>query len=532
MQPDTGATATTATAAAATPSHRPSLLRAVRHHALVVVAFLALGIVGGYLLSATQPVVYSSTAHVLVNPTIGNPFAPAPSSVRQDEMTSLETEAQVARSAEVLTGVAEENPPLTMRDVQRRATINLPPNTQVLEMTYTARDADLAQQVADSWAVAYLANRDRRSAEVNAERVERVEAQTQTVVENLRAAAAATQKGTDAERFFQSQLASALRNELVSLRAQRSYLDNSEAPAGSIISPASNPAKAGSLTPLLMLVGVSLAGLLLGCLVAAVLEHLRGAVRSASEVEDAGIPVLASAPSHRWAARLRRTTHRVAPDAAVRRLRARILDLDPTPEIIAVTPAGDGGPDTAVCEAVAESFAKAGHRVVLVRADGPTAAHGLEVEGRGLAQALLHERLNVLEMLHPSVEPLLCLLPWGSDEQSSDLLDADRLRTVLKPLVDAGHFVVLQSPGIDSAEGEAVVGAADLGLVVVTTGRTRTRAVAQVTARTGPKDTPLAALVLDRHSHAGLSRHAGAHVAVDADEKDAVEHDPATKARR
>ena len=60
--------------------------------------------------------------------------------MRQDELTSLETEAQVARSAEVLSEVAADNPPLTLRELQRGADITLPPNTQVLEMTYTADD--------------------------------------------------------------------------------------------------------------------------------------------------------------------------------------------------------------------------------------------------------------------------------------------------------------------------------------------------------------------------------------------------------
>ena len=47
---------------------------------------------------------------MLVNPSVGNPFAPTPASVRQDELTSLETEAQVARSAEVLGAVAAPEP--------------------------------------------------------------------------------------------------------------------------------------------------------------------------------------------------------------------------------------------------------------------------------------------------------------------------------------------------------------------------------------------------------------------------------------
>ena len=81
---------------------------------------------------------------------------------------------------------------------------------------------------------------------------------------DLRAATAAAQVGTSAERSFQSELADALRNELVSLRAQRTALENSESPAGAVISPASKPAAAGGLTTTIMPVGGALAGLALG----------------------------------------------------------------------------------------------------------------------------------------------------------------------------------------------------------------------------------------------------------------------------
>ncbi len=106
---------------------------------------------------------------------------------------------------------------------------------------------------------------------------------------------------------------------------------------------------------------------------------------------------------------------------------------------------------------MAESFARAGHRVVLVRTDGAADA-GRRPGGRGagLAQALLHERLNVLDMLQPSVEPLLCLLPHGGfTAQSRELLIADRLRHALDPLVEAGNLVVIQSPGHRQRRGRS-----------------------------------------------------------------------------
>ena len=516
----------------APPASRPSLLRALRHHVALVALLIVAGALVGWLLAAAQPATYTSTADVLVNPTVGNPFAPAPSSVRQDELTSLETEAQVARSAEVMRKVSVDNPSLDPRQLQGASDVAIPPNTQILELTITLTGSEAVQQVTNSWAASYLENRDQRAADVNAERVARVESQTQRVVTDLRAATTAAQRGSDSERLFQTELASALRNELVSLRAQRSYLENSESPAGSIISPASPAKRTGTLTPFLMVAGGVLVGLVVACLIAAVLERLAGVVRSASEVEATGLPVLAAVPHGGWRARVRRGSGREAVEATIRRLRARVLALDPSPEIIAVAPAGAGAPDVAVVEAVAESFAKAGHRVVLVRADGPSSTRGLEVEERGLSEVLLHDRLDVHEMLQPSVEPLLCLLPWGSGPPSSDLVAADRLRAALMPLVEAGHLVILQSTGVDSAEGEAVVGAADLGVVVVRPGRTRARGLRELAEHRATGATALAALVIDSRRLSGRGRHTSDSVFPVPDMDDAVARDPADHVRR
>jgi succinoglycan biosynthesis transport protein ExoP len=484
---------------------RTSAFPGVRHHLAVVIACLALGAFGGWAYGESSPTTYTSSARVLVNPSVGNPFAPTPSSVRQDELTSLETEAQVARSTQVLRAVARQGTDLTTSQLERRVQVTVPPNTQILEISYSAADPVVARQVANAVANAYLDNRARRFEEVNAARIKRVETQTLSVVSNLRAASAASQVGSPAERSFQSELADALRNELVSLRAQRSALENSESPAGAVISPATTPATPAALTKLVMPVGGALLGLALGCLLAVLLERLRGVVRSRSEVEATGLPVAAAVPPPSRRARLLGRADGDVLDTTIRRLRATILDLDPRPNVIAVAPAGPGESRAGVSEAVAESFAKAGHRVVLVRTDGHRTTDGLGIAEPGLAQALLHERLNVLDLLQPSVEPLLCLLPAGGfTSQSRELLVADRLRAVLAPLVETGHLVIVQSPGIDSAEGEAIVGASDLGLVVVTLGRTRPHEVEQTT-QVRTRGATLAALVVDPRAAAHRS---------------------------
>lgn len=495
--------------------------RAVRHHIALVTICLLLGAVAGVLYAASTPPSYTSTARVLVNPSVGNPFVPTPTSVRQDELTSLETEAQVARSAEVLSGVAAaQEPAMTTTALERGLTVTVPPNTQILTIAYTAGDPDKAQSITAAVANAYLENRSRRFDDVNAERVDQVQTQIDGVLSDLRDATAAAQNGPTADRSYQTQLATALRNDLVSLRAQRTALETSETPAGSIISPATAPQSATNLMALVPPVGMALVGLAVGVVIAVLLERSRGVVRSAAEVEETGLPVVAAVPARRTAASLRRARPE-AFDSTVRRLRAAIFELDPRPDTITVAPAAGADADPEIAEAVAESFARAGHSVVLVRTDASPNDDGLMVV-EGLAQALLYERLDVLKLLLPSVEPLLCVLPGAFTAQSREFLSAERMRAVLAPLVEAGNLVVIQSPGIDTIEGETMMAASDLGVVVVTAGRTRRSAVQAVTQRARSTWAPAAALVVQPRVAAHRARIVDAETPTDRNDATAA----------
>lgn len=492
------------------PEHSTSVseaavVRAVRHHLAPIVVCVLLGALAGWLYAGTAPSSYTSVTRVLVNPSVGNPYAPTPSSVRQDELTSLETEAQVVRSVEVLDEVSDETG-LSTSTLERDLQVTVPPNTQVLEVSFSAADPTLARKVADAVATGYLANRRARFDDVNAARIARVAERTRSVVAELRTATAEAAVGTASERAFHAELADALRSELVSLRAQRTALENSETPPGAVISPASLPDGPPLLSSLVLPVGGAVAGLGLGVLLAMLLERSRGVVRSAAEVDGTLLPVIAAVPRPRGRRRLRQRDGQ-AFDTTIRRMRAILLDLDPRPEVIAVAPAGAGEPQADVAEAVAESLARAGHRVVLVQTDPAPTHGGLEVGDRGLADALVHERLNPLDLLQPSVDPLLCLLPAGMPtEQSRELFTTDRVRALIHRLTSIGNLVVIQSPGVDTAEGEALVGAADIGLIVVTVGQTRPREISQAVTRAHTGDTPLAALVVGRHDAARRTR--------------------------
>lgn len=484
------------------PTPRIPFARALRHHAALVAVLLVLGAVGGWLYASTTPTTYTSTTRILVNPSVGNPFSSTPSSVRQDQETSLETEAQMVRSADVLGAVVERSTGLTVRGVSRRLQVSVPPSTQVLEISYSADDPELARQVADAVGEAYLANRDARFKQVQDDRVGRLESQTVRTVEDLRSATTAAQRGTPAQRAFNNELADALRNELVNLRAQRTALENLTAPSGTVVSPANEPSGPPLLATLVWPVAGGVAGLGLGCLLALLLERLRGVVRSAAEVRDAGLTVVAAVPRHHVWQRRAAAQRREQLDAAVRRVRTTVLALDPRPDVISVVGTGTDTSDASAAEALAGSFTRAGHRVVLVRpAQGP-AAGALAVEQHGLAQLLLHQRLDVRDVLRPTVEPLLSVLDGGGiSSESRELLSAERLRAVLAPLVEEGNVVVIHVPTGDDAgpgDDEAYLGAADLGLVVVSAGRSRRRKVDALVRDAAATGSPRMALVVGR----------------------------------
>jgi Mrp family chromosome partitioning ATPase len=376
--------------------------------------------------------------------------------------------------------------------------VTVPPNTQILELSFTADDATTAQQMSAAIAKAYLDNRARRFDEVNAGRLGEVEKQTSRVITDLRSATAASHRGTDAARSFQSQLATALRNELVSLRAQRTALETSATPAGSVISPATTPTPHTSLAGTAAPVGGALVGLLLGYSVAAAMERHRRVVRSPAEVEAAGLRIAAAVPPSRRGAGLSRRADPTGLDSAIRRLRSAVLAADPRPAAVAVAAATAGEGAAEVSELLSASFARAGHRAVVVRTSSQVASGGLAVE-EGLAEVLVHERLSALEVLQPTVEPLLCVLPAGRTVgQAGDLLVTDRVRAVLDSLEGAGNVVVVESPGLDTPEGEAVTGAATLAVVVVRLGRTRRSALAEMAEQATRLRVPFVALVLNR----------------------------------
>src|SRR3712207_3227030 len=77
------------------------------YHRAIIAIFLLIGVGLGAYYALSRPPAFTSSAPVLIQPITGNAFAPTG---RNDELTTLETEAQIVRSDAVLGSAAAVAP--------------------------------------------------------------------------------------------------------------------------------------------------------------------------------------------------------------------------------------------------------------------------------------------------------------------------------------------------------------------------------------------------------------------------------------
>src|SRR5690349_4572858 len=133
------------------------LLGMGRRHWWLVLALVALGVLGAAQFTRMEPKVYESSASVLVQP-IGVDTNVVGGRTKGD--INLDTEAQLVHSTAVATDAgtllrSTQRP----QQLARRVSVEVPPNTSVLVITYSGPSPQAAQSGAHAFAEAYLANR-------------------------------------------------------------------------------------------------------------------------------------------------------------------------------------------------------------------------------------------------------------------------------------------------------------------------------------------------------------------------------------
>lgn len=428
---------------------RPHLVTdALRRHLLLILGcVVALAVAAGGL-AATRAATYESSAKVLIRPTLGNPFAPDTGQSGPQVNIAMETESQVAQSAPV----AEiANPKLTKKWVLGTGTVkaSVPPNTQVIQITFRAPSAALAQAGAETVAQSYLDYRSQQTTDTQKTRLDILTKQAEAVRKSLEAASkAAATVAAPAEAAQQVQLYA---NQLVTIQNSMSTLEASGANPGSIITPAPLPNAAGGLGPLVFWLGGGLLGLAIGFVVAIWRERRDKRVRGGTDTAVGDVPIIATEPSEpSFALGASRRSHESTTDAGnrqalVHRLRGAILAKMGTRSAITVAAVTDGAPAAAIAVDLATALHQAGYRVALVATDAGHQVErllGIDI-GQGLSTALQGR---------PTSESVvdvggITVLPGGFDlAQHESLLFSERFEHVLGDLREQADYVIVAAP--------------------------------------------------------------------------------------
>jgi len=444
---------------------RSHLVRdALRHRWQQVLALALVGLLAGMLLTLRGGQSYVATSQVLVNPIVGNAYSPDGA----DDLEAMDSEAQVVFSDDVIddtaddVGIDPQSPLLTSG-----ASAEVIPNTQVVQIAVAGEDADDVEAVADSIALNYLEVREELATDLVEVRAERLQEQISETERRLRATSqrAATAATTDEPTL--QRLADGYQTDLFNQRAALTELVNTDTGPGRVLSPAGEPGTESLVRMGLLPLGGLLGGALLGAVVALVWERRRDLVRSSAGVRELGVRVLGEFSS--------KDRSPAAINQMMRVARLHALEHVSRPAVVVVASPGDPEDTSRVAGGLAVAFASVPVETVLVQATdvhllGTSSADQQRVPG--LSDAILHGQ-NPTTMLQ-FVEPGLTYLPTGRElPQACERFLPEVLDRVLSRLRTGEQVVLVQSPVLTRAEGEALASVSDTVILVVTRHRTR-----------------------------------------------------------
>lgn len=472
--------------------------RRLRRHWRVVALATALGLLAGAAFALLTTPRYEASASVLVRS-----VAITTDSVGgAGEEINLDTQAQILQSADLATLVVQElDVDRTAEDLRQDVSVVVPPNSQVLTVTFAAPTAQGAAAGAQAYAEVYLEQRQEEGSDVIEQEVEALDSQLVSLRADLAAvgdAAAVLPQGDDASTLAAAER-SILVDQISEVTARLTPLLGAEVSGGRIISPATVPESPAAPVLAIDLGAGLLLGLLVGLGAAALLDSLdHRAHRREDVVRHTGLPVLAE---------LTGASPGLAPTgralAAVRTSPALRDRSSTVTSVLSTESPGEVAP------ALAASLALAGHRSVLVVLDpASTSAAALGADGpRGLTE-VLSGAADLEDVLRssPGREGLLVLTVGSAGGDLEDLVQTPGFRRLLDELRLLASKVVVEAPSADrSAAGLVAALASEATVLVATRGVTdldRVRSTAElVTGRGGHVEGVV--LVDDRSTSSG-----------------------------
>jgi Mrp family chromosome partitioning ATPase len=437
-----------------------------RRHLKLVCSLAALATVAGVAAGLLLPASAKATATVLISPLDGNPYSP---NGRGDDLTNLQSEAQLVQADAVQQVVRKK-----FRSADRsKVSVTVPPNTQVLLISYTGSSATAARDGAQAFAGGYVEYRRQRAQSVLDERARMLREQQKKIQQQLTATTKRLSSAPANQNNFLRQRIMAYNNQLSVIDEQNNDISATPVTSGSIITPAQPPAASITLRTA-MFGGAGLAvGLFAGLLVALALERSDRRLRDVRAVERLGIPVLSVVPSTGGLVLV--TAPKSRAGEAYRRLRAAVVaSVQERPVTLLVTSATPAASATLTSSNLAVALAHAGSATIMVDASfsetSPSALFGLG-QSKGLSDALMRGIDPTQLLVHADSQ--LRLLPRGPGAgAAAERFSGPRMRETVQLLRGKAEYVLVNAPSVHDANAQALCTLADAVVLLVTLGQT------------------------------------------------------------
>jgi capsular polysaccharide biosynthesis protein len=456
----------------------------LRRRWLVILGLTIVGVVGAFGYVTVAPKAYNAGAEVNVVPTAADQSNSVSGSRTANATVNLDTEAQVVTSTAVATLAGKMmHSTLTPWQLAQQVSVTVPPNSSILNIGCTAPTAAGAATCANDFAAAYLQNRTSNATDfVNNElkalnqKLDGYNTQEAALSQKISGLAAnSPTRATDEAQLkgLQSQ-SSKLTQQIGSTSGQSAQVNG-----GTIITKATPPGKPSSPKKLLILPSGLVAGLLLGAVIAFLVDRRDRRIHTAQDVERIlDVPVLLDLPAGAFGREVAIASPRSKTGQAFTDLgHAVAASLGEGNHVVFVSGATQGPAGSVVAANLAVTLARTHSDVVLVCANmnSTVAAKLLGLgEGEGLAE-LVAGSATVRDVVRgPAGMPGLWVITPGADPSlASYHLQHDTARALTSQLRRDARYVVIEAPVADDGADTFGLGEfADAALVTVEVART------------------------------------------------------------
>ena len=368
--------------------------------ALMALVCVGLGGLAGYAFHKTLTPTYAASATILVLPTATGADATAGGGQSSSEV-QIETESELLLSAAVAQAASDTlKGELTAKELLRNSSVTVPPNSEVLVLTYVATTPQRAQDGSEAMAKAYL---DRRKSEaerevagmVTALKAQQADLNTRLGKVTDQRSAVPTNKPAEAA-LLDSQKA-LLVSSISDINARLVALGVQTAPGGEIVTDAPLPDHPTSPGLPVTVAGGLIIGLLcaIGLLMGLSRLRDRRPAAAAADTHGSRVPVLATLALSQPLAQGEMASpdqlaHFVDEDEVLRRLCVKISSYPGVPGPTVIVGVGDPLLRTRVGMSLNRSWAAefGGSVLVLTESGDHVVAAGVSPGDRGLRDAL------------------------------------------------------------------------------------------------------------------------------------------------